>query len=469
MQAHEQAALWLLGVIAVLAAAPAGAQESMLAGLGWHKNSAGTQVDGSSQITVHGNRSSGPVVSTGGKGSGLANAGMRVDLAGTAQANGVGLAAMDVRQSQIQVLGNQVTGFVNALGGAATANMMLAASSTGTRPLTASRLVVTGNRAAEVAAFGAKTEVMLGTGSLQMPGRASANSLLLDATQVRQSELLLANNEARGVTSIGGSALANVLTAARTTLADTRILVASNRAQDVRAGGGSAGVGRGTIAQVDLTGVAAANAVTLASSELRGAQLTVAGNEAAQVNATGGSALANTMSFTDHRLAGGASYQPAISGNTARNVQAWGGEGSILSGALADVRVSASALANSLSVTRGELAQAPVHRVSGNRASDVVATGGGAAANSLWLDNATERAGSVLLAGNTADRCARPEPPAPWAAAWWAGSSATAARWPTPPWRTTSPPWSALLSPWPAIRRSPSRDRAGWRRPTPRW
>ena len=65
MQAHEQAALWLLGVIAVLAAAPAGAQESMLAGLGWHKNSAGTQVDGSSQITVHGNRSSGPVVSTG--------------------------------------------------------------------------------------------------------------------------------------------------------------------------------------------------------------------------------------------------------------------------------------------------------------------------------------------------------------------------------------------------------------------
>ena len=228
MQAHEQAALWLLGVIAVLAAAPAGAQESMLAGLGWHKNSAGTQVDGSSQITVHGNRSSGPVVSTGGKGSGLANAGMRVDLAGTAQANGVGLAAMDVRQSQIQVLGNQVTGFVNALGGAATANMMLAASSTGTRPLTASRLVVTGNRAAEVAAFGAKTEVMLGTGSLQMPGRASANSLLLDATQVRQSELLLANNEARGVTSIGGSALANVLTAARTTLADTRILVASN-------------------------------------------------------------------------------------------------------------------------------------------------------------------------------------------------------------------------------------------------
>ena len=30
----------------------ASAQESMLTGLGWHKNSAGTQVDGNSQIQV---------------------------------------------------------------------------------------------------------------------------------------------------------------------------------------------------------------------------------------------------------------------------------------------------------------------------------------------------------------------------------------------------------------------------------
>ncbi|MBV7455548.1 hypothetical protein KW843_13780 [Acidovorax sp. sif1233] len=376
----------------------------MLAGVGWHKNSAGTQVDAGSQIQVLGNRSTGPVISTGGKGSALANVGMRVDLAGTAQANGIGLAAMDVRQSQVQVLGNQVTGFVHALGGAATANMVLAASATGTKQLTASRLIVQGNRAADVAAFGAKSEVLLGTGSLQMPGRATANSVLLDATDVRNSEVALVGNEARGVTSIGGSALANALSAARSTLEDTRILHTGNRAQDVRAGGGSAGVGRGTIAQVDLTGVAAANAVTLASSELKGAQLVLAGNEAAQVIATGGSALANSISFSDHKLAGSAGYQAGVSGNTARNVQAWGGEGSILGGALADVRVSASALANTISVTRGELAEGPVHRLSGNQARDVVATGGGAAANSLWLDNATVRAGTVLLAGNVADQ-----------------------------------------------------------------
>lgn len=376
----------------------------MLAGLGWHKNSAGTQVDANSQIQVLDNRSTGPVVSTGGKGSALANAGMRVDLAGTAQANGVGLAAMDVRQSQVQVLGNQVTGFIHALGGAATANMVLAASAEGTKQLTASRLLVQGNRAAEVAAFGAKTEVLLGTGSLQMPGRASANSVLLDATDVRNSELAVVGNDARRVTSIGGSALANALTAARSTLVDTRILQTANRAEDVRAGGGGGGVGRGTIAQVNLTGVAAANAVTLASSQLRGAQLVLSRNEATQVIATGGSALANSISLTDHQLGGSAGYQAGVTGNTARNVQAWGGEGSILGGALADVRIAATALANTISVTRGELAERPVHQLAANEARDVVATGGGAAGNSLWLDNATVRGGSVLLAGNTADK-----------------------------------------------------------------
>ena len=398
----EALALGLL-VSVTLAPASVNAQESMLAGLGWHKNSAGTQVDGGSRVQVQGNKSAGPVVSSGGKGSALANAGMRVDLAATAQANGIGLAAMDVRQSQVQVLGNQVTGFVHALGGAATANMVLAASATGVKPLAASRVSVLGNRAADVAAFGAKTEVLLGTGSLQMPGRATANSVLLDATELRNADVSLSGNEARRVTSIGGSALANALTAARSTLADSRILHTDNRAEDVRAGGGAGAVGRGTIAQVDLTGVAAANAVSLASSELRGAQLVLAGNQAAQVVATGGSALANSVSFTDHRLASSAGYQAGISDNTARNVQAWGGEGSILGGALADVRISASALANTISVTGGALADAPVHQVASNRASDVVATGGGAAGNSLWLDGATVRGGNVLIVGNAAE------------------------------------------------------------------
>lgn len=381
----------------------AAAQESMLAGLGWHKNSAGTQVDAGSQLQVQGNRSSGPVVSTGGKGSALANAGMRVDLAGTAQANAVGLAAMDVRQSQIAVLGNQVTGFVNALGGAATANVVLAASATGAQPLTASRLVVVGNRAADIAAFGAKSEVLLGTGSLQMPGRATTNSVLLDATAVRNTEAVVSGNDALRVTSIGGSALVNALTAARSVLENTRIVQTGNRAQEVRAGGGSAGVGRGTLAQVDLTGVAGANAVALASSELRGARLSVVGNQAAQLTATGGSALANSISFADHRLAGSAGYQAAVSANSARNVQAFGGGGSILGGALADVRVSAIALANTISVSRGELAEAPVHQIVGNTAQDVVATGGAAVANSVWLDAARVSGGTLVVAGNDAN------------------------------------------------------------------
>ena len=401
---HETAVLWLVGISVAVAPLAGAAQESMLAGLGWHKNSAGTQVDGNSQLQVQDNKVSGSVLSTGGKGSALANAGMRIDLASTAQANGIGLAAMDVRQSQIQVLGNQVTGFIHALGGAATANMVLAASGEGTKQLTASRLLVQGNRAADIAAFGAKADVLLGTGSLQLPGRASANSVLLDATDVRKTEVAVVDNDARRVTSIGGSALANVLTAARSTLADSRVLITGNRAEDVRAGGGAAGVGRGTLAEVNLTGVAAANSVMLASSKLQGAELVVARNEARQVVGNGGSALANSISFTEHELAGSAGYQAGVTGNKAQNVQAWGGEGSILGGALADVRVSAAALANAISVTRGELAEAPLHRLAGNEARDVVATGGGAAGNSLWLDNATVRAGSVMIAGNTADK-----------------------------------------------------------------
>ena len=51
-QTHEAVTLWLLGLSVAVAPVGAGAQESMLAGLGWHKNSAGTQVDGNSQIQV---------------------------------------------------------------------------------------------------------------------------------------------------------------------------------------------------------------------------------------------------------------------------------------------------------------------------------------------------------------------------------------------------------------------------------
>ena len=140
-------ALGILGA-AIAAALPmaATAQESMLAGLGWHKNSAGTQMDGNTRVDVQRNVSDALVTSTGGKGSVLANAGMSVDLTGTAQANTVGIAAMAVNNSQVQVLSNHVSGFVNALGGAATANVILVASGEGRKPLASSRLLVMNNR-----------------------------------------------------------------------------------------------------------------------------------------------------------------------------------------------------------------------------------------------------------------------------------------------------------------------------------
>ncbi len=382
----------------------AGAQESMLSGLGWHKNSAGTEMDGSSQVHVQGNASHGPVTSSGGKGSVLANAGMSVDLAGTAQANGVGIAAMSMRDSQAQVLNNEVTGFVNALGGAASANMVLVASGEGRKPFSSSRLTVSGNQASQIDAFGAKSSVLLGTGSLQLPGRAAANSVLLDATELHESQVDVRQNHADAVVSMGGAALANALSGARSQLRDTQVLSTGNEAKDIRAGGGSAGLGRGMIAQANLTGVAAANTVAVASSQLQGARLSVADNKASEMISTGGSALANSVSFTDHQLSGGAGYDARLSNNAARNVQAFGGEGSLLGGALADVSVSASALANAISVQRGQLASGPVHTLDGNRAEDVVATGGGASANSIWLDDATVRGGSIHLGNNRSEQ-----------------------------------------------------------------
>ncbi|WP_313299362.1 hypothetical protein [Diaphorobacter sp.] len=394
-------AFGLLGVTAVIAPPLAGAQESMLTGLGWHKNSAGTEIDGNSQVHVQGNESPAVVTSTGGKVSALANVGMRIDLVSTAQANAAGLAGIEMRGSRVQVLGNQAHGFVNALGGAATANVAMVASGEGRKPLRSSQLLVQANTATNVEAFGAKADVLLGTASFQMPGRATANSMLLDATEVTSTQAELMDNEATGVISIGGSALANALTAARSEIKDTRIHASDNHATDIRAGGGAAGIGRGTIASVDLTGVASANSVSVAGSQLKNARIHLTGNQAQRMTSTGGSAMANGVSFTDHQLTA-AGYQADITNNEATNVQAWGGEGSILSGAIADVRMSASALANAVTVQAGELSQRPVHQLSGNHATDIAATGGGAAANSIWLEDATIKGGRIQLTDNTA-------------------------------------------------------------------
>lgn len=395
-----KAVILLMGVtVAVLAPLRGMAQESMLAGLGWHRNSPGTQLDGGSQLQVAGNRSAAQVSASGGKGSALANAGMMVDLAGTAQANSVGVAGMQLDQSSIRLLANEVHGFVNALGGAATANVALVASGEGVKPLASSSVVLQGNQAANVDAFGAKAQVLLGTGSLQMPGRATANGVLLDATEARELRAALQANNARNVTSIGGSALANALTAARSKLGNSDITQVGNEASEVRAGGGSAGLGRGTLAEVNLTGVAAANAVALASSELSDLRVTQSANRADRLMATGASALVNSLSFSDYR---GGRYELALAGNRASDVNAWGGEAQVLRGALADVRMSATALGNSVAVTRGELLANPSHSLTDNTVEAIAARGGAAVANSIWLDDARVTGGRMDLHANQA-------------------------------------------------------------------
>lgn len=378
------------------------AQESAVSGLVWHKRSPGSEVGAQSRLQVLDNRSDAVITSSGAKGAVAAGIGGSLDLVGMAHANALGVSALDLRQSSIVVLGNQVSGFLNAVGGSATANVALVASSVGRKPVTSSTIQIQGNRASDIDAFGGKADVLLGAGSMQLPGRASANSVLLEATEVRNSTLANLRNEARGLTSIGGSALANVTTAALSKIDDSSVLQVGNRAREIRAGGGVAGVGLGAVASADVTGVAAANSVTLASTNLRGAQLLQTDNVAENMTSTGGSALANGIHFTNHQSSSGARYQALVTNNTARNISAWGGEGSVLSGVLASVQMSAAALANTISVTEGELTNGPQHLISSNTAENVAATGGAAAANSIWLNSARVDGGSISIADNVA-------------------------------------------------------------------
>jgi hypothetical protein len=390
-------------VLALFAAAGAQAEQGVLDALGWVKQSPGSELDASTRIRVLGNSTTAKVSSSGGKAGVVGNIGARLELIATAQANGAGLGAMAARNTQIQILQNQVNGLVNAIGGAASANSVLISGGAGRKTLADSQFNVSGNTAGAVDAVGVKGSVLLGAGSLQLPGRAAANAVLIDESEVRRTQLASSNNRTDRTSALGGAALANSLTAARSKLDDVQIYQAGNSARDVRAGGGSAGLGYGALASADLTGVASANSVTIAGSQARGLRSSQSGNTAQAVSALGGSALANTFNLSDY-TGTLQQYRVVQSDNRARDVLAHGGDASVLGGALADVRMSASALANAVSIQGGTLGGATQHALSSNSAEGVRATGGGAAANSVWLQGARSERTPVSISGNTALR-----------------------------------------------------------------
>ncbi|MFE8646063.1 beta strand repeat-containing protein [Sphingomonas sp. NCPPB 2930] len=377
------------------------AQESVLNGLGWVTARPGSSVEASSVQSV-GNRAPADVNASGAKASAALGIAGSVELISTAQANTAGISALTVTGSRILVLQNQAGGFVRAVGGAATANTVLLSGGAARRPFADSHITVTGNRADNVEAIGGKGTVLLGAGSLQLPGRATANGVLMDETDTRRTQVDNLSNQARGIASVGGAALANALTANRSTLEDLRITQSGNRASDLQAGGGSASAGWGWAARSELAGVSAGNAVAVAGSRVQGARIDQTGNTAEGSLAVGGSALANSVNLADYQGSALRQYRVVQSGNTARKVDAWGGTASVLKGALASSDNTAMALANTVSVRAGDLAGSTEQLLTGNTADTVQAAGGGAAANSIWLDDARTRNSRVTLAGNTA-------------------------------------------------------------------
>ncbi|WP_347485126.1 hypothetical protein ABFV80_003023 [Vandammella animalimorsus] len=389
--------------VCALAAWPVQAQENMLHGLGWvMEGNPGSSIR-SSAITVSGNRSAAKVEAVGLGGSlGFGLAGV-LRLIATAQVNTIGLEAMDVGQSQLLVSGNRLSGPMTTLGGAASANSILISGQGERKRLQGSQVTVAGNEAGDVHAQGAELYALLGSASMQIPGRASANSVLLQSTDVENSEISNTQQRAQGVRSVGGSALANVLTASQSGLQQVRIQQHGNVASEVLASGASAALGYGALAQAKLEGAALANSIALAQTQLSHSRLHQQGNEARQIVGAGGGAMANSMALT--QMDGQVRNWHAVQqGNVAQRVGAFGGEGSVLMGALASVDNHASALANSINLDRTRLAGRNEHTQTGNDAQDVQARGGVALANSVWALQAQLDASSLTQQDNSAQQ-----------------------------------------------------------------
>jgi hypothetical protein len=391
-----------LVLLASLTAGHSNAQEGFFQDLGWLTTRPGSEVDGQSSVGVAGNQSKANISSSGGKAGVAANIGGYINLVSTVQANSAGLNALSMRSSQVKVVQNQVSGFINAVGGAATANSAIISGGQSRKSLSNSDIVVAGNQAKDISAFGAKGSVLLGAGSLQLPGRAVVNGILVNESDANRSKLTSYQNNGQQVSSLGGAALANAFTAMRSDLQDTQLVLAGNTAKNVQSGGGKGASGWGFVAEADLSGVSGANAVTVANSNVKGAQLSQFNNDARDVYSLGGSALANSFNLADYRGADLKAYQALHMGNKAENISAYGGSGSVLKGALASVELSSAALANAVSINGGDIQGATQHTLISNKANDVQATGGAAAANSVWLQSANSIRSPATLVGNSA-------------------------------------------------------------------
>lgn len=152
------------------------------------RTGAGTEVDGTSRIGrarqsvhrprgVHGRQGFRPGQRRHARGSGS-----------TAQANGIGLAASRFASRRCRCWAIRSTVLCTRSAVQPRPTWCLAASGTGAAAHVQSSGQGQPRRGG--GRVGAKAEVLLGTGSLQMPGRATANSVPLDATQVRNSELV---------------------------------------------------------------------------------------------------------------------------------------------------------------------------------------------------------------------------------------------------------------------------------------
>lgn len=377
------------------------AHAGLLDDLGWFKSSQGSELRNSPAV-VAGNEAQGEVTSVGGSAGVLANIGARADMPGVAQASSVRLRSVDASGGIMGVLENRSRGLIRAIGGSALANSIDVDGAKGRRVLANNQLAVVDNRAEAIEAAGGKGSVGIGMVVADLTGQAMANTQMASDSDLRNNRLYLTSNVANRIHTFGGGSLANSLMVGKSTFERVTAWQDNNRAHDVDSGGGKGGIGFGHVASADLSGMSAANSVLAVDSSIRGAQLLQSDNRASKLSAMGGNTLANSLRFGKYQGGDLGQYQARITGNQATEMSTRGGSGKVLHGALAEVQATGSALANSVLVDRGQLQGGVRHTVQDNTATHVSAVGGAAAANSVWLSDATVKGGGATLTDNRA-------------------------------------------------------------------
>lgn len=179
------------------------------------------------------------------------------------------------------------------------------------------------------------------------------------------------------------------------------LTVAGNRALGTTSAVGvQADIGAGRVARLQASGVAQANGVDVAAASIDHTRLSVLGNQTLGfISAVGGVAVANSIRFDQ---GSSRATEITIGQNTARDIRASGGSGSIAGGLVGSVERSGRALANALAVSDGgSLARARVTMAS-NSANSILGNGAGVAANSVLVDASELRDTRVSLYSNSA-------------------------------------------------------------------